>query len=59
MLPTPHLPGPGPYLAVGAGRGKSVAVGRESHAVDEAAVVLEEKGRLTRDRQFRKALYEL
>lgn len=33
-------PRPGPHLAVSAGRSKSVPVGREAHAVDEAAVVL-------------------
>lgn len=57
--PPPHLPVPRPHLAVGTGRGKSVPVGRESHAVDKAAVVLQETGRLSRDRQLGKALHEL
>lgn len=57
--PPSHLTGPRPHLAVGTGCGKSVPVGRESHAVDEAAVVLQETGWLSRDRQLGKALHEL
>lgn len=39
-------PGPGPHLAIRAGSGKSVPIRRESHTVDKAAVVLQERAQL-------------
>ena len=54
---TPPSRTPSPHLTVGPGCGKSVPIRREPHTVDEAAVVLQEVGQLSGDRQFRKALY--
>lgn len=43
----PTALGPGPHLAIRAGSGKSVPIRRESHTVDKAAMVLQEKAQLS------------